>query len=196
MRLFRSFTSHLALISLLCADCDSTPVHLGTSERTHDITFRTVPKQPGRDLGETSTLLPRLPGPQYLRYRVIALTIGAFIIPAPLTQVMRVADHFHYTWGPMLYEILKQTAHYHWGLWENGENLRFILGKFEFLIYVQPGHTIPLDFLDRFCDTMILYATNGFFTLYNVMVMDMYTGVMIGVELRLREALGDDFDLL
>lgn len=193
MRLLTLFSSCVTTFVWICVCCNATPVRNEQSGKGSEITTGTTPSLLGAAYGGAPSLSPRVPN-QFFRYKVVALTQGAFIIPAPLTQVMRVADNVQNSVGPWLYQRLRDAAHENWAEWANQIHLKLGFHKFHFEIYTKQGHTIPLDFFDRFCETMILWATNGFFTLYNVVLRDIDAGNIICVKLTLTAGFGDEIE--
>ncbi|KAL8846719.1 MAG: hypothetical protein Q9221_008193 [Calogaya cf. arnoldii] len=131
-----------------------------------------------------ASLLPRT-SISLNRYELIALRLSAFITTPPLVAAPAIAAHLQQYRGPQLYATLRNHARQIWPIIANKQILELTVGPFVFHMQTGKGQSIPLDFVERFCETMEMWATRGFMSLYIAMVEDTMSKQRIAVALSL-----------
>ena len=178
--------SHLSIASLFClfVCCHSVPVHIHDITRTKWSTARSPQDPINHEHDRATTLLPRT-SISLNRYKLISLRLTAFIATPALRLAPAIAAHLQQYRGPQLYATLRNHVRQMWPTMVDQQALELAIGPFMFHIQTGKGQTIPLDFVERFCETMEIWATNGFTSLYLAMVEDAGTSQRIAVALSL-----------
>ncbi|KAL8918133.1 MAG: hypothetical protein Q9172_005536 [Xanthocarpia lactea] len=171
----------VAIFVAIFVTCHSIPVQFKDAARTVEIGARDTITV---DYGKTTSLLPRT-SVNVNRYQLVQLQLTAFIATPPVILIPALAAHVHSYRGPQLYATLRNQVRQMWPLTTNPRAIRFVIGPFVFNIQTRRDLHIPLDFIERFCDTMELWATNGFVSLYRAMLEDVETMQQISVSLSL-----------
>ncbi|KAL8861642.1 MAG: hypothetical protein Q9178_001843 [Gyalolechia marmorata] len=171
----------VAIFVAIFVTCHSIPVQFKDAARTVEIGARdTITIDHGKD----TSLLSRT-SINVNRYRLIQLQLSSFILPPPVIVIPALAAQVHSYRGPQLYATLRNQVRRMWPLTTNPRAIRFAIGPFVFNIQTRRDLYIPLDFLERFCDTMEMWASNGFVALYSATLEDVETMQQISVALSL-----------
>ncbi|KAL8900465.1 MAG: hypothetical protein Q9192_001062 [Flavoplaca navasiana] len=181
MYAFKPCHLSIAILFFFFVCCYTVPIHIDDITRTKWSTARNPQDPINRDHGRPTTLLPRT-SISLNRYKLITLRLTAFIATPPLNAL---AAHLQQYRGPQLYATLRDHVRQMWPTMVNQQALELAIGPFMFHIQTEKGQTIPLDFVERFCETMEIWATNGFTSLYQAMVEDSGTAQRIAVALSL-----------
>ncbi|KAL8891705.1 MAG: hypothetical protein Q9215_001357 [Flavoplaca cf. flavocitrina] len=160
------------------------PVHINDVTRTKGSTARNSQDPINREHSRATALLPRT-SVSLNRYKLITLRLTAFIATPPLNLAPALVAHLQQYRGPQLYATLRDHVRQLWPTIVNQQALELAIGPFMFHIQTEKGQTIPLDFVERFCETMEMWAANGFTSLYLAMVEDSGTAQRIAVALSL-----------
>lgn len=174
-------------VTLLCfivVCCHSSPVQIKDAKAIIRVAARDPQDTVIVEHGKATSLLPRT-SISLNRYQLISLRLAAFISMPPLSVAPAVAAHLQQYRGPQLYATLRDHARQMWPTIINQQALELAIGPFVFHIQTEKGYVIPLDFVERFCDTMEMWATHGFMVLYVAMVEDAVTSQRIAVALSL-----------
>lgn len=164
--------------------CLSTPVRIKDATATVKATGRNLQDTVILDHGEATSLLPRT-SISLNRYELIAFRLAAFLTTPPLSVAPAIAAHLQQYRGPQLYATLRNHAREMWPTMINQQELELAIGPFIFHMQTEKGQVIPLDFVERFCETMEMWATHGFMSLYLALVQDVVTSQRIAVGLSL-----------
>lgn len=184
MYAIRLLNLSLAILCFIFVCCHSASVRIKDGTATIRLAARNPQDTVIVEHGKASSLLPRT-SISLNRYRLISLRLAAFISTPPLSVAPAIAAHLQQYRGPQLYATLRDHARQMWPTYINQQALQLVIGPFVFHIQTEKGHTIPLDFVERFCDTMEMWATRGFMSLYVAMVEDDVTSQRIAVALSL-----------
>ncbi|KAL9641356.1 MAG: hypothetical protein Q9204_000092, partial [Flavoplaca sp. TL-2023a] len=178
--------SHLsiAILFFLFVCCHSVPAPINDATRTHWSTARNPQDPIKREHRRATALLPRT-SISLNRYKLITLRLTAFIATPPLSLAPAIVAHLQQYRGPQLYATLRDHVRQMWPTMVDQQALELAIGPFMFHIQTEKGQTIPLDFVERFCETMEMWATNGFTSLYLALVEDSGTTQRIAVALSL-----------
>ena len=174
----------VAIFVAIFVTCHSIPVQFKDAARTVEIGARDARDTITIDHGKDTSLLPRT-SINANRYRLVHLQLSTFIVTPPVILIPALAAHVHSYRGPQLYATLRNQVRRMWPLTTNPRALRFVIGPFVFTIQTRMDLHIPLDFLERFCDTMEMWASNGFVSLYYATLEDVETMQPISVALSL-----------
>ncbi|CAL8578351.1 hypothetical protein XPA_004140 [Xanthoria parietina] len=175
----------LLILCFMFVCCLSTPVRIKDATTTVKTTGRNPQDKNILNHGEATSLLPRT-SISLNRYELIAFRLAAFINTPPLSAVPALAAaHLQQYRGPQLYATLRNHAREMWPTMINQQQLELAIGPFIFHMQTEKGQVIPLDFVERFCETMEMWATHGFMSLYLALVQDVVTSQRIAVGLSL-----------
>ncbi|KAL8693820.1 MAG: hypothetical protein Q9218_001420 [Villophora microphyllina] len=175
MRWVNLATTLAVVPTFLIICCLSIPLQAEPVAVLESIKGRDLVPTVGSDNGEPAVLLPRVPR-HMNQYELLRFVQGAMIVPGLSGTAQRA-----------LYREFADYVHQHWNELAHLNTFALRLGVFEFTALSFDG-PIPQVFFDRFCETMQLWAVHGFFSLFQVAVVDVETGQRIAVGLNM---LGD-----
>ncbi|KAL8652258.1 MAG: hypothetical protein Q9226_004344 [Calogaya cf. arnoldii] len=167
---------------ILC--CHSVPVRFKDAMGTDKVAARNPQDTVIIKHDNAASLLPRATI-SLNRYQLIALRLSAFILTPPSDAAPAIAAHLQQYRGPQLYATLRNHAREMWPIIANKQIFELAIGPFVFHMQTEKGQSIPLDFVERFCETMEMWATRGFMSLYIAMVEDAMSKQRIAVALSL-----------
>ena len=172
---------YICIISfaLIGAECRSTTFFPEQAHNWHADTPKSASSQLKSEHTSATNLVSRT---WNVRYQVVDRMLWTCIHPIPLLETASMPPYY---FGPQVWNMLWQTVQTNYDIVQNQDYFALRYGQFILFFAAEAGHRIPLDFFDRFCSTMMLWATRGFFTLFDVVLQEMATGDKITVKLRL-----------
>ena len=84
--------------------------------------------------------------------------------------------------GRVLYNLLSDEIRAQWPAQGVGAYTRASVGELTWEFFAMDGGTVELDMIQGFCETMQVWAVNGFLSLYSVRLQDVVTGKTFGVN--------------
>lgn len=171
--------SIIAATLLIINPSNGTPIKNGAIETATSL------QDPQR---KPSNISPRFRSPDIgNRYQMVAYRSLYMLVPSPVYAMVSLYSDIYANehGGANIYARLLDYATEHWQALTGLDDLRMVIGQFEFRVSTRSGESIPVDFVQWFARSMYAWAINGFFTAYDAFCVVGDGEQLLRVQMRL-----------